>query len=117
MTLIEILLMVMLVAIMTSLVVRIFFVKAALPRLDKAQQAVVMVENAMEFYKIDNGFYPTNAQGIAALVVKPTTEPIPMHWTRYLKNLPTDPSGRPYHYLNPGKHNAIDIYSDNEKKK
>ncbi|WP_371440241.1 type II secretion system protein GspG [Candidatus Coxiella mudrowiae] len=59
----------------------------------------------MDLYKLDNGFYPTTEQGIETLVKKLKTDPVPQDWESggYLKRLPVDPWGNPYHYLNPGK--------------
>lgn len=111
-TLIEMMLILIIVSIVTSLIVRIYFSQTVLPPYDKTQQTILTVENAMKFYKLDNGFYPTTAQGISALVVKPTTQPIPNDWKQYLKTIPMDQWGKPYQYQNPGKHNEIDIYSN-----
>ena len=111
-TLIEIILIAMILTIFTSIFFRIYWSMAAHSKLDKPQQAMLIIENGMKFYKLDNGFYPTSAQGIMALVIKPTTEPIPQHWMPYLKAIPLDQSGKPYQYRNPGKHKEIDIYTD-----
>jgi len=67
----------------------------------------------MDLYKLDNGNYPTQQQGIQALVTKPTTDPIPQNYAQegYLQRLPLDPWDHPYHYLNPGQHGEIDIFT------
>lgn len=111
-TLIEIMLILIIISIFTSIIVRVYLSKTAYPTYDNVQQEILTIKNAMKFYKLDNGFYPTTAQGISALVIKPTTQPIPKHWTQYLKKIPTDQWGHSYHYENPGKDNEIDIYSD-----
>ena len=111
-TLIEIMLIAMILVIFSALFFRIYLSMTKQPTLDKTPQEILTIENAMKFYKLDNGFYPTSSQGIAALVIKPTTKPIPQHWTPYLKSIPLDQFGKPYHYTNPGKHAEIDIYSD-----
>ena len=55
---------------------------------------------------MDNGRFPTQAQGLTALVGKPTVPPIPQVFRPegYLesRNLPLDPWGNPYVYLIPG---------------
>lgn len=38
------------------------------------------IKRALERYKRDNGAYPTQEQGLKALIEKPTTKPIPMNW-------------------------------------
>ncbi len=59
--------------------------------------------SALDLYFLDNGRYPTNSEGLEALVRRPAAEP---HWAGpYLKqaNVPADPWGNPYAYHVPGK--------------
>jgi type II secretion system protein G len=60
----------------------------------------------------DNGRYPTAAEGLAALLVRPPNAP---SWRGpYLAyDMLTDPWGNPYVYRNPGKHNSngFDVFS------
>ncbi|KTD07708.1 type II secretion system major pseudopilin GspG [Legionella jamestowniensis] len=104
-----IMLLVLLVAIVVSIYLHINWKKS--PETIKENKDILRLENAMRFYKLDNGFYPSNTQGLEALLKKPVTEPIPQHWTRYLKKIPKDPWGVAYHYSNPGRFHAIEIYS------
>ncbi|MBA3537031.1 MAG: type II secretion system major pseudopilin GspG [Tatlockia sp.] len=76
--------------------------------LNKQNQDILIIKNALKFYKLDNGFYPTTAQGLEALVVKPTREPIPKRWVKYLERLPLDPWGKNYQYYNLGKYIEIE---------
>ncbi|MFC5456000.1 type II secretion system major pseudopilin GspG [Prosthecobacter fluviatilis] len=65
------------------------------------------LESALTSYKINNLTYPTQEQGLDALVTRPTAEPKPRRWTQQLKpDALTDPWGRKMVYRNPGKHNA-----------
>lgn len=57
---------------------------------------ILAIDNALKFYKMDNGFFPTAAQGIQALVIKPETAPVPKHWIPYLPRVPVDQWGNPY---------------------
>ena len=50
-------------------------------------------------------------QGLQALVLKPTSGPLPTNWKPYLEKLPNDPWGRPYQYLNPGIKGEVDVMS------
>ena len=56
---------------------------------------------ALESYYIDTGNYPTQAQGLKALRIKPETEPSSDFWNGpYLyKNAPKDPWGNEYEYI------------------
>ena len=82
-------------------------------QLKNAKQDILMLQNMLKLYKLDNGFYPTTQQGLQALTQKPTTSPIPENWKAggYLKVIPKDPWGHTYHYTNPGQHADIDIYT------
>lgn len=72
------------------------------------------LETALTSYKISNLVYPTQAQGLEALVTMPTTEPRPRRWSQVAKpDSLTDPWGHKIIYRNPGKHNAggYDVFS------
>ena len=60
---------------------------------------------ALDAYLIDCGGYPTEDQGLRALVEKPILDPVPSDWAGpYLKilEIPRDPWKRPYEYEVPG---------------
>jgi type II secretion system protein G len=80
-----------------------FQANEALDEARKEQAKIQMIEimKGLELYKLDNGKYPTRAQGLKALVVKPTTEPHPNEWSQYLDRMPLDPWGNKYIYLCP----------------
>lgn len=113
-TLIEIMLILILLAIGTALVSRIYSSTQGDLKPVKMAPGMLLIDNAMKFYKLDNGFYPTNQQGLKALVTKPTTKPIPQHWKPYLKSIPLDNRGKPYRYSNPGDDKDIKIYSEDD---
>ncbi len=110
-TLIEVMVVVVILAILAAIVVPKIMSRPEQAKMVKAKQDIVAIENAMDLYKLDNGFYPSTEQGIDALVARPTAPPVPENWNGYLKSLPKDPWNRPYQYLNPGKHGEIDIFS------
>ncbi len=110
-SLIEIMVVVVILGILAALVVPKIVDRPDDARIIKARQDVLAIQNALELYKLDNGFYPTTDQSIMALVDKPTTSPTPTNWKKYLKSLPKDPWGRDYLYLNPGEHGDIDVFT------
>lgn len=112
-TLIEVMVVVIILAILAAIVVPKVMHRPDEAKIVKAKQDIIAIENALDLYKLDNGFYPSTEQGIEALVTKPSSEPQPNNWEAggYLKRLPTDPWGHAYHYENPGKHGAIDIFT------
>lgn len=113
-TLIEVMVVVVILAILAAIVVPKILKRPEQARIVAAQQDIRNIQSAMDLYKLDNGFYPTTDQGVEALVKKPSTQPIPENWTTggYLQKLPMDPWQHPYHYLHPGKHGSVDIWSD-----
>ncbi|MDP3704490.1 MAG: GspG family T2SS major pseudopilin variant LspG [Legionellaceae bacterium] len=110
-SLIEIMVVVVILGILAALVVPKIISRPDEARVVKAKQDVLAVQNALELYKLDNGFYPSTDQGLMALVEKPTSNPVPNDWKTYLKTLPKDPWGRDYLYLNPGQHGDVDVFT------
>lgn len=112
-TLIEVMVVVVILGILAAIIVPQIMSRPDQAKVVKAQQDILSIENALDLYKLDNGFYPTTDQGLQALVKKPSTEPMPGHWKQggYLKRLPEDPWGNAYQYLNPGAHTEIDVFS------
>lgn len=112
-TLIEVMVVVVIMAILAAIIVPQILSRPDQAREVAARQDILSIDNAMELYKLDNGVYPSNEQGIQALVEKPTTDPIPQNWNGpYIKGgIPKDPWGHDYHYQNPGQHGDIDIFS------
>jgi type II secretion system protein G len=56
---------------------------------------------ALLSYKAKGGAYPSQAQGLQALMTRPTTAPVPKAWSRLLESLPNDPWMHPYEYRIP----------------
>lgn len=110
-SLIEIMVVVVILGILASIVVPKILSRPDEARVVKAKQDILAIQNALDLYKLDNGFYPNTEQGLESLVKKPETSPVPQNWKPYLKSLPEDPWGREYIYLNPGQHGDIDIYT------
>ncbi len=105
-TLVEIMLVVIIISALAAMIV---------PRLSgRSEQAKVAVAKAdiqgniataLKLYELDNGMFPTSAQGLTALREKPSTSPLPKSWNGpYLEREPIDPWGNPYVYSSPGTH-------------
>lgn len=110
-TLIELMVVLVIMGVLAALIV-----PNILGRTDEARQTAARTDistlmQALKLYKLDNGTFPTQQQGLQALVAKPTTPPIPANWKPYLEKLPTDPWGNPYQYLNPGVKGPVDVFS------
>ena len=78
-----------------------------------AQIYVRSLANEISLYEATNGYPPTTQQGLAALVVRPSGEPIPRKWSQREDKIELDPWAKEYLYDSPGKHNVngFDVYS------
>ena len=110
-TLIEILVVVVIIGILAGIVIPKVMNQPDQARIVRAKQDITSIQTALDLYKLDNGSYPTTDQGLTALVEKPTAPPVPDSWHQYLPQVPTDPWGRAYQYLNPGQHGDVDIFT------
>ena len=112
-TLIEIMVVIVIIGILAALVVPKLMSRPDQARAIAARQDISSIMQALKLYRLDNGRYPSTEQGLQALVVKPTVEPVPNNWKSdgYLEKLPKDPWGNQYQYANPGTHGEVDISS------
>jgi general secretion pathway protein G len=110
-TLIELMVVLVIIGVLAALIVPNVLDRAEDARAAAAKTDVNNLMQALKLYKLDNQRYPTGAQGLQALLTKPTTGPIPVNWKHYVDKLPADPWGRPYQYLNPGVKGEIDVFS------
>lgn len=116
-TLIEIMAVVLIIGLLTAIVGTAIFGQIDRANVTTARTQIKQLEAALDFYRMDNGRYPTTEQGLDALVNPPTIEPVPRNYRPegYLQGgrVPADPWGMPYEYESPGTHNAygVDIWS------
>ena len=110
-TLIELMVVLVIIGVLAALIVPNVLDRADDARATAAKTDINNLVQALKLYKLDNQRYPTAGQGLQALLVKPTTGPIPTNWKPYVDKLPNDPWGQAYQYLNPGIRGEIDIFS------
>jgi general secretion pathway protein G len=110
-TLIELMVVLLIIGVLAALVVPNVLDRADDARVTAAKTDVANLMQALKLYRLDNQRYPTAEQGLQALLVKPTTTPVPSNWKNYLDKLPQDPWGQPYIYLNPGIQGEVDVMS------
>lgn len=110
-SLIEIMVVVVIMGILAALVVPNLLDRPDQARVVAARQDIGGIMQALKLYRLDNGRYPTQAQGLQALVQRPDVAPQPNNWRSYMDRLPNDPWGAPYQYLNPGVHGEVDVFS------
>lgn len=112
-TLIEIMVVVIILGVLGALVIPKIMSKPDQARIVAAQTDIRNIASTLNMYKLDNFSYPSTAQGLQALVTKPSGSPEAKNWNSdgYLSKLPNDPWGNPYQYISPGAHGAFDLYS------
>jgi len=111
-TLIELMLVVVIIGALVAMV---------MPRLtgrgEQARSAAAKADieaniaTALKLYELDNGEFPSTADGLAALLSKVSSV---QNWRGpYLEKKPVDPWGREYKYRSPGEHRTADydLYS------
>lgn len=114
-TLIEIMVVVVILGVLGALVLPNLMSRPDHAKLTAARTDLQSISTALEIYRLDNGRYPTTAQGLEALVKRPGLAPVPRLWNPqgYLKRMPNDPWGSPYQYASPGNRSNLgyDLYS------
>lgn len=113
-TLIEIMAVVLIIGLLTTLVGI-----AIVPRIDQGRVTTAKVqmrnlEAALESYRMDTSRFPTSEQGLDALI-NPPPDVRNYQAGGYLRDrrIPVDPWGNPYQYESPGQHNqnSFDLWS------
>ena len=112
-TLIEVMVVMVIIGILAAVIVPKIMNRPNEARIVAAKNGIRSIVSALKLYRLDNGRYPTQQQGLKALVQKPTSGPAAPDWRTggYLPRVPIDPWGRPYQYLNPGIHGRVDVFS------
>ncbi|OGQ13818.1 MAG: type II secretion system protein GspG [Deltaproteobacteria bacterium RIFCSPHIGHO2_02_FULL_40_11] len=120
MTLIEIIVVMAIIALFTSIVATQVTGRLAQAKIDSTKTQIKMLSQALELYKADNDYYPTTDQGLEALITKPTTGNVPTNYPAdgYLQKskLPKDGWGQPFVYISEDG-NAFTILSYGADKK
>ena len=114
-TLVELMIVIIIIAAMAAMVVPRLNGRSEDARIAVAEADIkANIAMALKLYETDNGAYPSTEQGLAALLVKPSTDPVPLNWKGpYLERKFIDPWKRPYQYKCPGTRNpsGYDLYS------
>jgi general secretion pathway protein G len=102
-TLIEMLVVVMIIALFAALVAPSMFKQSDKARVTAAQAQINNFITALGSYKLDTGVFPSTEEGLQALRVAPNN--LSQWQGPYLpKEVPLDPWRRPYIYKYPGEH-------------
>lgn len=110
-TLVELLVVLGILALLTSVAVPMYLNHLSKSKMRTADIQIDRLGAILDAYLLDVGRYPTQEEGLEALVSAP---PGVDRWAGpYLMNKEalTDPWGAPYHYQSPGQHGRYDLYS------
>ncbi|MDU8925811.1 type II secretion system major pseudopilin GspG [Alisedimentitalea sp. MJ-SS2] len=110
-SLLELMVVVVILSILALVIVPRVIDRPDQARAARAQSDIAAIVSAVKLYRLDNFRYPSTEQGLAALVSKPVTSPVPENWSKYMDRLPVDPWGKPYQYLAPGVHGEFDVFT------
>lgn len=99
-TLVEVMVTLVIIGLLTTFVVLNVLPAQGKAQVQKVRGDITAIETAMEMYKLDKFAYPTEQEGLEALVA-----------SGIIKKMSLDPWGNPYEYRNPGEEGEIDIFS------
>lgn len=112
-TLIEIMVVIVIIGLLSTFVILNVLPSQDQAMVEKAKADIVLLEQAVEMYRLDNLSYPTTEHGLDSLVAPPADLANPSKYRKdgYVRRLPADPWGSPYQYVYPGEQSTFDIYS------
>lgn len=109
-TLLELLVVMAIIGLLAGYVGPRYFAQIGKSEVKVARAQMDSLGKALDQYRLDTGHYPTQEQGLAALMKRPQNEP---RWDGpYLqKEVPLDPWGRAFVYKVPGEKGDYDLVS------
>ncbi|AME28677.1 type II secretion system major pseudopilin GspG [Burkholderia sp. PAMC 26561] len=109
-TLLELLVVIVIIGLLASYVGPKYFAQVGKSKATVARSQIDAFSKALDAYRIDVGALPTQEDGLAALITRPSAAP---SWNGpYLsKDIPLDPWGHPYVFHIPGAKGEYDITS------
>ncbi|MAI03165.1 MAG: type II secretion system protein GspG [Gammaproteobacteria bacterium] len=112
-TLLELLIVIVIMGLLTSLVSFTLIPILNDANVQTAKTDIKKIEQAMLMFKINQGSYPTQQQGIKSLNENPGNLKKPGKYPSdgFINKLPEDPWGNDYVYIYPGRYGEFDIIS------
>ena len=109
-TLLELLVVIVIIGLLAAYVGPKYFAQLGKSEVTITKAQIDAFDKALDTYRLDVGRYPTTEEGLAALLVKPTTA---TNWNGpYLKKeVPLDPWGHAYLYRSPGSKGDFEVTS------
>ena len=112
-SLIEILVVLMIIGMLTAVVAINVLPSQDRARVDKTKTDLRIIEQALELYRLDMFSYPSEQEGLTALIEVPSNNRFKERYRQggYIKRLELDPWGNEYQYARPGKNRSFDLFS------
>ncbi len=109
-TLLELLVVMVIIGLLAGYVAPKYMAQVGKSEIKVTMAQIDSLEKSLDQYRLDVGHYPSQQQGLDALVSRPSDEP---KWDGpYLrKGLPLDPWDSPYNYKIPGDFSEFDLMS------
>ncbi len=101
-TLIEIMVVVFILGLLVTLVAPRIIGRTDEARVTKARADIKAIEESLHLFKLDNGFYPSTAEGLQALITPPPRAR-KFNPDGYLDKMPVDPWQNEYIYASNGR--------------
>lgn len=102
-TLLEMIIVMMIITIISGSAIYLMKNVTNTASVKRARADFQTIQTALQTYKLNTLSYPTTAQGLNAMVNKPT--PSPRSWQKVMDAVPMDPWNNQYMYRFPGKKN------------
>ena len=112
-TLVELLVVLAILGMIVALVTPQVLKYLGRAKTETAKIEIQTLSSALDLYRLDMQRYPSQQEGLQALVESPPGASAEQWHGPYLKQrkLPRDPWGRPYLYRSPGEHGDYDLYT------
>jgi general secretion pathway protein G len=113
-TLVELMVVIVIIGLLATVVALNVLPSQDRAMVGKAKADISVLEQAIETYRLDNLNFPTDQQGLEALVAAPAGLAQPERYRQggYVRRLPEDPWGNSYRYRRQSAHGQqFDVFS------
>ena len=111
-SLIEILVVLLIIGLLSTLVAINVLPSQDRARVEKAKADISIMGNALEMHRLERFTYPSSELGLKALLKTGREDSLNNVNNRgYIKSLPKDPWGNDYQYIIPGQNGEYDLFS------
>ena len=104
-TLLELMVVLVIIGVLAAIVAPRFIDRADEAKVQATKSQINSISQALKLYRLHNGHYPTNSEGLAVLASEGKDG------RRYMDSVPKDAWGNDFVYLSPGTHGDFDILS------